>query len=138
MVPGDDDIDLGVIINGDTDEELVAAWQELSDLLGDHLLAPPSGERNKIHLKLQGIEPMKVDLFPAWVRNGLVYLWPAAHGTVTEEDLFPLATRQWDDQEVWVPAKPEPFWSLTTAHTGAHRTPYGDLIGQQPESYLGN
>ena len=108
----DDDIDLGLIMSSSKDSdvarELVATYRRLSAALD----LPIKTSFNGPVLKIKLPSDVVVDLFPTWVRDSRVYVWPHTFGELDKEDLLPLATQSLHGVDMPAPADPEKMLAL--------------------------
>lgn len=115
----DDDIDFGIMLNGDTLEEVVADLfvlkRELFErkVLENWDLAPNRAfarlKSNKIH----------IDLFPSFIVDGKLHCWP--HGIIEVDDMLPLEVKETKRGPLSFPARPDAV--LTAAYGENWRTP---------------
>lgn len=102
FVPTDDDLDIAVLLDADSDAGAAAAWLGVRALLAD-LLRPQEHERGA-EFDLDG---PTIDLFPAWVSaDDRVHVWPWCRGDAPASALLPLALREVGGVKVPVPADP--------------------------------
>lgn len=89
----DDDADLAVLLEANSDEELPDRLQELLDALNNDgsLLKPAWYHKNGPILKILVGSGIEVDLFPLWMRDGKAHIWPHTYGELLAEDIFPLS-----------------------------------------------
>ena len=92
----DDDADLAVLIDGETDAEVVTSLQNLCRALNDsgELLKPAWYHKNGPILKVAIKSGIEVDLFPLWFRDEKAFIWPHTYGELTLDDIFPLSTQE--------------------------------------------
>lgn len=88
----DDDIDLAVLIPGNSQEEAAQSWLELRQRLDDKGILGQATHRSKYSvLKLPRIDGVQVDLFPAWIDSaGALFIYPHTRGDLKRTDLLPL------------------------------------------------
>lgn len=89
LIDHDDDIDLALILKAGSHEEAAQEWNGLCTALRDsgHLDAE---QPDRGILKLAGVEDVKIDLFPAWIEDGRVFIYPHSHGDLARGDVLPL------------------------------------------------
>jgi len=113
FLPHDDDVDLAVILNADSDREASRQWASLGELLKQCLQPPYKLDLGQTILyKIVCPSELEVDLFPAWVSSGHVFVWPYLHGELNTSDLFPLRPINENLPSVFLPAKPESFLEI--------------------------
>ncbi|MBB6625723.1 hypothetical protein H5V45_00185 [Nocardioides sp. KIGAM211] len=110
LIAHDDDVDLAVVLRGDSLPEVVRAWNDLKAQLADAglLRTDPTGG-SRTHCKLVSSDGLGVDVFPAWVIGGRAHVWPHTPGDVAATDLLPLAERLVHGSTVRLPRHPVPF-----------------------------
>lgn len=89
FIPFDDDVDFGVILHSPTPEEAAHEWIALKDKLAEMGVLTHIGWLGGI-LNVKHIGPFSVDLFPAWIHNDKVFVYPHTFGNLTRDDLLPL------------------------------------------------
>ncbi|UWR22945.1 hypothetical protein [Sulfitobacter sp. S190] len=87
----DDDVDLGVLLSATTAEDAAAEWARAYHLLHGAGLLDKEVKRNHGVFKLRLGQEINVDLFPAWIEEGRVWLYPHTAGTLNADQLMPLA-----------------------------------------------
>jgi hypothetical protein len=90
LIEHDDDIDLAVILKAGTEEEAAQEWRDLKGRLQDLELFDEDNHRQAAIYKLTPAGQTQIDLFPAWVQNGKVFVYPHTHGELALEDVLPL------------------------------------------------
>ena len=89
----DNDIDLAVILEAQTEEDAAKEWITLCDKLIAKGIAQSRSEWSKVTLKLDAISGFGVDLFPAWISaEDDVYVYPHTYGNLTRSQVFPFKT----------------------------------------------
>jgi glycerol-3-phosphate cytidylyltransferase len=89
----DNDIDLGVILEAQTEKDAAEEWITLCEKLIAQGLAQSRSEWSKVTLKLDAVLGFGVDLFPAWISaDDSVYVYPHTYGNLTKSQLFPFKT----------------------------------------------
>ncbi len=92
LIPHDDDVDLTVLLPGDTIPEVVLGWGALKDRLAEAgLLRLDFEDGPRAHCKLAAAGGLSVDVFPAWLTGERLYAWPLTFGELDATDLLPLA-----------------------------------------------
>lgn len=109
FISHDDDADLAVLIDGESDknvvESIMALLQKLNEsgsLVKDAWLHK-SGPVIKV-LVGSGVE---VDLFPVWFRGDKAYIWPHTFGELGYSDIFPLSELHLCNEAMPAPCHPE-------------------------------
>lgn len=92
LIAHDDDVDLGVFLNAGSAEEAAGVWLETYRTLKAADLLARAPRRNLGVFKLKSTSGVKIDVFPAWVEAGQVYVYPHTFGTLSEDQVLPLAT----------------------------------------------
>jgi hypothetical protein len=90
LIDHDDDVDLAVILRAGTEEEAAAEWKALRGVLEEADLFERAVQDQPAIYKLRPAGKIEFDLFPAWVQDGQVFVYPHTHGTLTADDVMPL------------------------------------------------
>ena len=90
LIEHDDDIDLAVILNAQTEADAIAEWRQVRDRLSELGFVDDENDGNYV-CKLRRLSGVMIDLFPAWIEAGKVYVYPYSYGDLDEKDLRPLA-----------------------------------------------
>lgn len=122
LIGHDDDVDLAVLLAASTAADAAAEWKQIRIRLRDAWILDREFERKGLpHCKLGRVGGVSVDLFPAWIEAGRLYVWPYACGELAEADLLPVGTLAVGDVKLPIPANPD---ALLTCNYGAGwRTP---------------
>lgn len=104
FIPHDDDVDFGVLLHSTDAASAAAEWIELKKTLESNRLLKNVGWLGGI-LKTHKIGAFTVDFFPAWVEDGMVFVYPHTAGDLVRDDLLPL--RVSDNLGLPIPSKPE-------------------------------
>lgn len=110
LIEHDDDIDLAVVIPADSEERAASAWKALRDKLEAKGLLDPDGRNQPGIFKLNPKGSTEIDLFPAWVSDGRVFVYPHTYGQLSREEVLPAkpcAITGFD-----LPAEPEKMLAL--------------------------
>lgn len=115
-IPHDDDFDIGVLVNGKDEDSVAEDWKIFRRALGEQLPIVNKGPFVGVMLS-SGVQ---VDIFPAWVLDGRVYVYPYCYGEIGEEAVLPLGRLTAGKVQLPVPADPEsvlavnygPTWRL--------------------------
>lgn len=108
LIGYDDDVDLAVVLPGDTLADVVAAWVDLRRRLTEVGLMDAEFEAKQLsHTKIGTAGGASVDLFPAWVSQERAFVWPHTFGDVAAGDLLPLAPVTVSGVTVLAPRRPE-------------------------------
>ena len=92
LIDHDDDIDLAVILTADGPEAAAQEWRALTEEIRGLGLLDEAAFENPAIIKLMRIDDVQVDLFPTWISEDQVFLYPHTAGELTRADLLPLAT----------------------------------------------
>jgi hypothetical protein len=107
-IADDDDVDLAVLLRSSSLRDVAEEWNALRIRLGEvGLLKPGFDIRSMTHCKVAVHGGVKVDLFPAWVSDDRVFVWPHTHGELPAAALLPLGQREVAGLSVAVPSDPE-------------------------------
>lgn len=95
LIEYDNDIDLAIVLNGHTEEEVAKEWLALCDNLIAQGIGLSRSEWSKVTLKLNKISGFGVDLFPAWFsKEGDVYVYPHTYGNLKKSQVLPLRSHE--------------------------------------------
>ena len=103
----DDDIDLGVIMKSSDDRQVAKEMVCLHQRLSSSIDLPIKTCFRSPVLKIKLKSDIVVDLFPTWVRDDRVYVWPHTFGELEKSSLFPLRSVSIAGQDFPAPADPE-------------------------------
>jgi hypothetical protein len=110
VIADDDDVDLAVLLSSSSVRDVAEEWHRLRVRLGEvGLLKPGFDLLSKYHCKLAGIGGVNVDLFPAWISDDQVFVWPHTYGELSADALLPLDHRDVAGFSVALPRDPEPM-----------------------------
>lgn len=107
LLPHDDDLDVAILIDVSDAAQAASRWMDIRrtlearDALNTHVMVSVP----KPILKPLRIKGVPIDLFPAWIENGNVYVYPHTYGEIPESSLLPL--QHHPKFGVPIPAKPE-------------------------------
>ena len=113
LIAHDDDVDLAVVLDAPDAEQAARAWVALKGRLDEaKLLNLAFDQEVRSHAKIGQAGGASVDLFPAWIDDGRVYVWPYAAGEAPAEALLPLQPLTIGGVEVLVPHDPPTLLAL--------------------------
>jgi hypothetical protein len=90
LIAHDDDVDLAYVLKAGTAEQAAQQWMKVYEFLRSHDLLQEQTGPNPCSYKLKSDTAYNIDLFPAWVSNGKVHVYPYVWGELAESDVFPL------------------------------------------------
>lgn len=122
LIDHDDDIDLGLVLKAQTEEEAAVEWRDLYRQLKDEGLHDPDANVNPAIFKLKPMGGCQIDLFPAWVQQGTVYVYPHTRGELRRDQLFPLQTCTVSGLQI--PAEPESMLEINYGKGWRDPDPY--------------
>lgn len=123
LLPHDDDMDLAVYIPGADIAEVALKWQNLRTEMAQAFDFQLKGAFAALYLE----SDIQVDVFPAWIAENKVYIFPYCFGAVDAADIFPLKTGTLRGIAFPVPAnvekvltvnygpnwrEPDPYWKF--------------------------
>lgn len=91
FIAHDDDVDLGVLLTAETAPEAAREWIRVYHMLQAKQLISKPPRRNYGVFKLKSTSGINIDLFPAWIEQDRVYIYPHTWGELSVSDVFPLA-----------------------------------------------
>ena len=110
VIAHDDDVDLAVVLTAGDGPGAASEWIDLRGRLSaSGALDEEFEQRGKIHCRIRTSTGVGIDLFPAWVSAGRVFVWPHTSGELAVDDVFPLAGWPVPGGQVWVPRHPDPM-----------------------------
>ncbi len=92
LIAHDDDVDLALRIEATSPTEAAAQWRATRHKLQDAGLLSERQPSNPATMKLKSGGTYNIDLFPAWVSNEGVHVYPHTAGDLREDQVFPLIT----------------------------------------------
>ena len=122
LIDHDDDIDLAVILHSNTPEEAAAEWKALTaDFYATGLLDELSFGDPAI-IKLLPVGNIQVDLFPSWISDEGVHVYPHTNGELAKSDVLPLRTCDISGNPI--PAEPEKMLAVNYGKGWREPDPY--------------
>ncbi len=121
LLDHDDDIDIGICLHATTEENAAAEWVALRRLLSDLGVFKEEGTSPLIY-KLKSEGGYQIDLFPCWVQEGRVCVFPHTYGQLAERDIFP--TGICEVTGFPVPARPEKMLAVNYGENWKTPDPY--------------
>lgn len=123
VIANDDDVDLAVVLHADSDEAAAHEWIELRKNLREaELLDVEFDDSARVHTKAASVDGLKIDLFPGWVSDGALYLFPYSYGDVSADDVVPLKPIAVNDS-MYLPGPAHPEALLAANYGDSWRTP---------------
>ncbi|WP_425045010.1 LicD family protein [Primorskyibacter sp. S87] len=90
FIEHDDDIDLALVLNASSAAEAAAEWNGLKDKLGVIGVFDTDGDTVRGIHKLKSPNGCEIDLFPAWIEDDQVFVYPHTSGELGSADVLPL------------------------------------------------
>ena len=113
VIEDDNDVDLAVLLSSSSVRDVAAEWNALRTRLGEvGLLREGFDNFGKHHCKVFVHGGVSVDLFPAWIADDRVFVWPHTYGELPTAALLPLEQREVAGSSVALPCDPEPMLEL--------------------------
>jgi hypothetical protein len=91
FIPHDDDVDIAVLLRADNAFDAGREWIEVYHTLQAEKLISKPPRRNYGVFKLKSTTGINIDVFPAWIENDRMYVYPHTYGDLAASDVFPLA-----------------------------------------------
>ncbi len=122
-IPHDDDFDLGILVKGDTQDEVAKNWRRFVNTVSQKFQIIDKG--SLVALKLSN--GVQVDLFASWIIDDKVYVHPYCWADVSADAMLPMGTLEIRGRTFAAPADPDailavnygdswrvpdPFWSF--------------------------
>ena len=122
LIAHDDDVDLAVLLKADSYDGIAREWDALRANLAKNgaLDTAPSDDPKIIRLAPEGA--VSVDLFPGWVFDGRVFVYPHTFGELTLDDVLPLRPCKVTGNPI--PAQPEKMLNLNYGEDWHTPNPY--------------
>lgn len=93
LIPHDDDVDLALVFEADSQTEAAQKWREITDLLLSKDLLSSRKPRNPAMRKLKANGPCNIDLFPAWRQpdpdGDKLFVYPYCCGDLNADHVLP-------------------------------------------------
>jgi len=115
FIPHDDDVDFAIVLKSTSKEDVVQEIWNLENTLRSKGLIRgfPIGHKDGIcHWKLKYVNSTSVDLFPCWIEDNKVYVWPYCFGMLDKEALLPMNTVSISGNEFPAPRLSEEFLKM--------------------------
>ncbi len=110
LIEHDDDIDLALLLKARTEAEAAAEWLTLRTRLEELDLFDAETFKQAAIYKLKPVGTTQIDLFPAWIEDDKVFVYPHTHGQLSRGDVLPLQTCAVTGNAL--PAEPEKMLAL--------------------------
>lgn len=91
FIDHDDDVDIAVLMPAANAEEAAQQWLAGIEVLTDQGVVEKRERRNPGMFKLNSSSGVNIDVFPAWIEEDRLYLYPHTSGELSRDDLLPLA-----------------------------------------------
>ncbi len=104
LIGHDDDLDLAVILPGESESEVSRAWIELVNALSQYFVL--TKKVNEI-ATIKFDSDVEIDIFPAWSLSGRLFVYPYCYGDVDIDYVVPLVEVTWSGSCLTVPKSPE-------------------------------
>lgn len=92
LIAHDDDVDLALRLLATTPQDAARQWHATRARLQESGLLSDRQPSNPGTLKLKSGGTYNIDLFPAWISEGRVFVYPHTAGELGEDQVFPLIT----------------------------------------------
>lgn len=92
LLPHDDDLDIAILLPATNANEAAKQWVAIRHDLEHRgmLNEPVMAMMNPPILKPTRVGGIPIDLFPAWVEEGKMFIYPHTYGELKRSDVFPL------------------------------------------------
>lgn len=122
LIDHDDDIDLAVVLKAGSTEDAAQEWKSLTSAIREEGLLDEAAFTKPEVVKLRPINNVQIDLFPCWVANDKVYVYPHTKGNLSKSDLLPLQTCPVSGAPI--PASPEKMLAVNYGANWREPDPY--------------
>ena len=89
LIDHDNDIDLGLILDADSEETAALEWKKIPQKLRDLGILSEGSEKNQGLVRLTEVAGFTIDVFPAWFADNKAYVFPHTYGELKPEDVYP-------------------------------------------------
>ena len=107
-IPHDDDFDLGILVKGDTEDEVAKNWRQFVKAVSQKVGIIDKG--SFVALKLSN--GVQVDLFASWILNDKLYVHPYCWADVDADALVPMGRLEIRGRAFAAPADPDAVLSV--------------------------
>lgn len=90
LIAHDNDVDLAVMLQAQNPKDAAAEWLALGSLLADTGMLDEEQTDGQEIYKLPAVNGVQIDLFPCWIQDSRVYVYPHTFGEMDEAELLPL------------------------------------------------
>lgn len=90
LIAHDDDVDIAVLLKANSAVDAAHEWIEVYHRLQAAKLISKPPKRNYGVFKLESSCGINIDVFPAWIENDRMYIYPHTYGDLAVADVFPL------------------------------------------------
>lgn len=107
LLAHDDDLDIAILLPATSANEAAEQWVAIRRDLGrrEMLNEPVMAMMDPPILKPNRVDGVPVDLFPAWIENGKMFVYPHTYGDLKTSDVLPLKNDT--GTKAAIPANPE-------------------------------
>jgi LicD family protein len=91
FIAHDDDVDIAVLLKANTAPDAAREWIDVYHRLQAEKLISKPPRRNYGVFKLKSSSGINIDVFPAWIEDDRMYIYPHTWGELAASDVFPLA-----------------------------------------------
>ncbi len=105
FIAHDDDVDLAVILTADNERDAAKEWIAVYQKLQSKRLIKKPPQRNYGVFKLKSSSGVNIDVFPCWIEDGQVNIYPHTKGELRDADVLPL--KICEATHCPIPANPE-------------------------------
>ena len=124
FIAHDDDADLAIILHSNEPEDILREWEKLRLRLIE--LGVIRDKTKDLHFQILNAYA-NIDLFPSWITDNKVYIYPHTSGELNPDAIYPLKKATIEDIEITIPnkiddileinygknwQKPDPTWSF--------------------------
>lgn len=92
LIEYDNDIDLGIILDADSEESAVKAWKALPQQMRDLGIFVEGSDEYNGFIRIKPAAGYDMEIFPGWIENDKVHVYPHTTGQLTESDVLPFST----------------------------------------------
>ncbi len=110
LIDHDDDIDLALVLKSKNAADAAQEWRQLRDRLDDLSLFDHDAYKGSVIFKLNRVDNVLIDLFPAWEEDGKFFVYPHTNGELSRDDVLPLRMCELTGHAL--PANPEKMLEL--------------------------
>lgn len=133
-IPHDDDFDLGILVEGRTEEDVAKNWREFVRKVNVKFNSIDKGS----FLALKMSNGVQIDLFCAWRLKGQLFVHPYCWADVSDSALLPLQSHEVRGRKFDIPADPNAILSVNYGENWRVPDPFWRFDYKKSHKRFGN